>query len=139
MITDVIMGPLSLFLLADGVVVSLRSTGANQIPAATLAVARAAFRKGSVAIRIRDALSVLLEDTDFAAAFSTRGRPALSPARLALVSILQFGAGRDCPTASRRGTVARTVPDGTCAPAGPRAGASACVHGKSTKPCSVHE
>lgn len=73
--------------------VSLRSTGSDQIPAATLAVARAAFPRGSLAIRIRDALGVLFEDEDFAAAFSARGRPALSPARLALVSILQFGEG----------------------------------------------
>ncbi|MGW0448941.1 transposase [Streptosporangium sandarakinum] len=36
---------------------------------------------------------VPFEDADFAAAFSTRGRPAPSPARLALVSILQFGEG----------------------------------------------
>ncbi|MDP9847794.1 IS1182 family transposase [Streptosporangium lutulentum] len=72
---------------------SLRSTGSDQIPAATLAVARAAFPKGSLAIRIRDALGVLFQDRDFAAAFSARGRPALSPARLALVSILQFGEG----------------------------------------------
>lgn len=46
-----------------------------------------------MAIRIRDELGVLFHDEDFAAAFSTRGRPALSPARLALVSILQFGEG----------------------------------------------
>nr|WP_214319972.1 transposase [Nonomuraea sediminis] len=72
---------------------SLRSTDPDQIPAATLAVARAAFPKGSLAIRIQDALGVLFHDETFAAAFSTRGRPALSPARLALVSILQFGEG----------------------------------------------
>ncbi|MER6948926.1 IS1182 family transposase [Nonomuraea sp. NPDC000554] len=72
---------------------SLRSTDPDQIPAATLAVARAAFPKGSLAIRIRDALGVLFHDEAFAAAFSTRGRSALSPARLALVSILQFGEG----------------------------------------------
>nr|WP_193319037.1 transposase [Nonomuraea phyllanthi] len=47
--------------------------------------------EGSLAIRIRDALGVLFQDEDFAVAFSTRGRPALSPARLALVSILRFG------------------------------------------------
>ncbi|MGI5290593.1 transposase [Nonomuraea polychroma] len=33
---------------------------------------------------------MLFADEDFAQAFSTRGQPALSPARLALVSILQF-------------------------------------------------
>ncbi|MEQ4725685.1 IS1182 family transposase [Nonomuraea sp. B19D2] len=72
---------------------SLRSTGSDHIPAATLAVTRAAFPKGSMAIRIRDELGVLFRDEDFAEGFSAQGRPALSPARLALVSILQFGEG----------------------------------------------
>jgi transposase len=73
--------------------VSLRPAGSGLIPAVTREVARAAFPKGSLAIRIRDELGVLFQDEDFAEAFSTRGQPALSPARLALVSILQFTEG----------------------------------------------
>lgn len=69
---------------------SLRPVGSELIPATTREVAWAAFPKGSMAIRIRDELGVLFADEDFAEAFSTRGQPALSPARLALVSILQF-------------------------------------------------
>ncbi len=69
---------------------SLRRVESALIPSATAEVARAAFPKGSMAIRIRDELGVPFEDEDLAEAFSTRGQPALSPARLALVSILQF-------------------------------------------------
>jgi transposase len=54
-----------------------------------------------MAIRIRDELGVLFRDEDFAAGFSAQGRPALSPARLALVSILQFGEGLSDRQAAR--------------------------------------
>jgi transposase len=59
----------------------------------TAQVARAAFPKGCLAIRIRDALGALFDDEQFAGLFAVRGRPALSPARLALVSVLQFAEG----------------------------------------------
>ncbi len=60
----------------------------------TAQVARAAFPRGWLAIRIRDALGELFEDAQFAGLFAVRGRPAVSPARLALVSVLQFA--EDC-------------------------------------------
>ena len=72
---------------------SLRPNGLPQIPAETSRVARAAFPKGCLAIRIRDALGELFEDTQFAGLFAVRGRPAVSPARLALVLVLQFVEG----------------------------------------------
>lgn len=56
------------------------------IPATTAAVARAAFPKGCLAIRIRDALGELYADEAFADLFAARGRPALSPARPAAAS-----------------------------------------------------
>jgi transposase len=59
----------------------------------TAQVARAAFPKGCLAIRIRDALGEVFEDAQFAELFAVRGRPAVSPARLALVSVLQFAEG----------------------------------------------
>jgi transposase len=46
-----------------------------------------------MAMRIRDELGELFGDNDFAELFAVRGRPALSPARLALVSVLQFADG----------------------------------------------
>jgi transposase len=63
------------------------------VPAMTAQVARAAFPKGCLAIRARDTLGELFEDAQFAGLFAVRGRPAVSPARLALVSVLQFAEG----------------------------------------------
>jgi hypothetical protein len=60
----------------------------HAVPAGTAQVARAAFPKRCLAIRIRDALGELFEDAQFAGLFATRGRPAVSPARLALVLVL---------------------------------------------------
>src|SRR5436190_5501124 len=65
----------------------------HAVPPVTVQVARAAFPKGCLAIRVRDALDKLFEDAQFAGLFATRGRPAVSPARLALVSVLQFAEG----------------------------------------------
>ncbi|WP_286259091.1 transposase [Streptomyces graminofaciens] len=53
-------------------------------------MARAAFPKGCLAMRIRDGLGPLFQDEEFKEAFGARGRPGISPGRLALVSILQF-------------------------------------------------
>src|SRR5512132_2093559 len=63
------------------------------VPDMTAPVARAAFPNGCLAIRIRDALGEVFEDAQFAELFATRGRPAVSPARLALVSVLQYVEG----------------------------------------------
>lgn len=67
--------------------------GPWEIPAETVRVARAAFPKGSLAIRVRDELGVLFHDEEFADLFPARGRPAWSPGRLALVLVLQFAEG----------------------------------------------
>jgi transposase len=72
---------------------SLRPNGLTQIPAETSRVARAAFPKGCLAMRARDALGPLFTDEQFAELFAARGRPAWSPARLALVLVLQFVEG----------------------------------------------
>ncbi|MFF3160235.1 transposase, partial [Streptomyces sp. NPDC057910] len=53
-------------------------------------VARAVFPKGCLAMRIRDGLGPLFSDEEFRDSFGVRGRPGISPGRLALVSILQF-------------------------------------------------
>ncbi|MFE2282519.1 IS1182 family transposase [Streptomyces sp. NPDC059454] len=53
-------------------------------------VARAAFPKGCLAMRIRERLGPLFADEEFKEAFGVRGRPGVSPGQLALVSILQF-------------------------------------------------
>jgi len=53
-------------------------------------VARAAFPKGCLALRVRDELGPLFADEEFRSAFGVRGRPGVSPGQLALVSVLQF-------------------------------------------------
>jgi len=44
-------------------------------------------------MQMRDTLGPLYEDKQFAALFSSTGRPAEAPARLALVLVLQFAEG----------------------------------------------
>lgn len=56
-------------------------------------MARAAFPKGSLAMRIRDELGELFSDADFVGLYPSRGKPAWSPGRLALVSVMQFAEG----------------------------------------------
>jgi transposase len=60
------------------------------VPAATALVARKAFRKGSLAIRARDELGCWYDDAGFAGAYGARGKPGISPAQLAMVTVLQF-------------------------------------------------
>ena len=72
---------------------SLKPTELNQIPAETVRVAWAAFPKGNLYLKVRDQLGVLYDDETFAHLFPTRGRPAESPARLALVTVFQFAEG----------------------------------------------
>jgi transposase len=72
---------------------SLRPNGFTEMPAETSRVARAAFPKGCLVMRVRDALGALFADEQFAELFAARGRPAWSPARLALVLVLQFVEG----------------------------------------------
>lgn len=72
---------------------SLRAAPLGVIPEETVRVARRAFRKGSLAMWLRDELAALYTDTDFAALYPQRGQPAVAPWRLALVTVLQFAEG----------------------------------------------
>jgi transposase len=76
--------------LEMGCVVSLQPRPWPVVPEMTARVARAAFPKGCLPIRVRDELGALFTDDEFAAAFGVRGRPGLSPGQLALVTVLQF-------------------------------------------------
>ncbi|MEV7236744.1 hypothetical protein AB0N06_23030 [Streptomyces sp. NPDC051020] len=55
--------------------VSMRPVGLPEIPEQTAAVARAAFPRGSLAIRLRDRLAEVFADEPFAGAFGARGAP----------------------------------------------------------------
>ncbi len=63
------------------------------IPEETARVARAAFPKGNIFMRMRDELGPIYADQAFAALFPPCGQPALSPWRLALTLVLQFVEG----------------------------------------------
>jgi transposase len=62
----------------------------QEVPELTARVARRAFPRGAVAMRMRDCLGPIFEDAQFADLFAQRGHPSLSPGRLALVSMLQY-------------------------------------------------
>src|SRR5689334_8492509 len=62
----------------------------DPVPAETARVARAAFRKGKLYLRLRDELGSLYADEQFADLFARRGQPAEAPWRLALVCVFQF-------------------------------------------------
>lgn len=83
---------MSAWLLVE-VVVSLRLGERDVVPAETAELARAIFPSGCMAMRVRDVLGPIFTDAEFSSLFSSRGRPALSPGLLALVSVLQFAEG----------------------------------------------
>ena len=60
------------------------------IPEETARVAHAAFRKGTVFMRMRDAFGPFYTDEDFASLFPSRAQSAESPWRLALVTVMQY-------------------------------------------------
>ena len=61
-----------------------------EVPAGIARVAKRAFRKGSLAMRARDELGAWYQDEAFGVTYGTRGAPGISPAQLAMVTVLQF-------------------------------------------------
>src|SRR5690242_11066896 len=83
---------------------SLKPFSASVVPEQTASVARRAFPKGSLCIRIFDELGTIFQDQDFADLYSQHGQPGQPPFRLALVTVLQFLEGlsdRDAADAVR--------------------------------------
>ena len=72
---------------------SLHPQPPSQIPPDTVRVALAAFPKGNIYMRMRDELGTIYTDGAFAPLFPLQGQPALAPARLALITIMQFVEG----------------------------------------------
>src|SRR5262245_32683816 len=72
---------------------SLKSEPVEDVPEETVRVARAAFPEASRPMQLRDHLGMVYTDDRFAALFAVRGRPAETPWRLALVTVLQFAEG----------------------------------------------
>lgn len=65
----------------------------GSVPADTAQVARKAFPKGNVYMTMRDEMGLLYQDERFAALFSHRGQPGISPGNLALVMVMQYAEG----------------------------------------------
>src|SRR5690349_5046127 len=69
---------------------SLKPSPKQPVPEQTAAVARAAFPKGNLYLRLRDELGTIFTDGEFEHLYPERGQPGLPPWRLALVTIFQF-------------------------------------------------
>ncbi len=72
---------------------SLQPKASYQIPEETSRIAKAVFPHSNIYMQIADAFDIFYEDADFANLFPQRGQPAISPARLALATVLQFAEG----------------------------------------------
>ena len=73
------------------------------VPASTAKIAKRAFRKGSLAMRARDELGAWCQDEAFRGTYGTRGAPGISPAQLAMVTVLQFTEDLTGPAGRWRG------------------------------------
>jgi transposase len=60
------------------------------IPEETRHVAHAAYPKGNMYMKMRDALGTIYQDQAFAHLFPHNGRPVEAPWRLALITVMQF-------------------------------------------------
>jgi transposase len=69
---------------------SLKPSPNQPVPEQTAAVARAAFPKGNLYLRLRDELGTVYDDGEFEHLYPERGQPGLPPWRLALVTVFQF-------------------------------------------------
>src|SRR5919109_3939010 len=71
----------------------LRPQNTPPVPEQTSRIARAAFPRGNVYMRMCDELGATYDDYLFAPLFPARGQPAASPWRLALTTVMQFAEG----------------------------------------------
>ena len=72
---------------------SLQPQEIAPVPEDTQRIARAAFPKGNIYVRMRDEIGTIFDDPMFASLFPARGQPAESPWRLALITVMQFVEG----------------------------------------------
>ena len=69
---------------------SLKPQVISPVPTETARVARAAYPKGNISLKLRDVLGRIYSDEDFDDLYPKDGQPAEAPWRLALVSVMQF-------------------------------------------------
>jgi transposase len=60
------------------------------VPSETVLVAKAAFPKGNLYLRLRNELGVFYQDCDFDNLYPVKGQPGYAPWRLAMVLVMQF-------------------------------------------------
>ena len=72
---------------------TLHSQNEFSIPEETARVARAAYPKGNLYMKMRDALGTIYQDESFAHLFPANGRPVEAPWRLAFITVVQFMEG----------------------------------------------
>ena len=66
----------------------------TKIPAQTAQIAKAAFPKGNIYMKMRDELGALYTDSDWVTLFRADcGQGAISPSQLALITVMQFAEG----------------------------------------------
>jgi len=73
--------------------VTLHCQNEFAIPEETARVARAAYPKGNLYMKMRDALGTIYQDESFAHLFPANGRPVEAPWRLAFITLVQFMEG----------------------------------------------
>jgi transposase len=79
---------------------SLQPQEIAPVPEETERIARAAFPKGNIYLRLRDEIGTIFDDPMFAPLFPARGQPAECPWQLALITVMQFIEGlSDCQAA----------------------------------------
>lgn len=69
---------------------TLHAQNEFSIPEETARVARAAYPKGNLYMKMRDALGTIYQDESFAHLFPQNGRPVEAPWRLAFITVAQF-------------------------------------------------
>ena len=69
---------------------SLKPQAVCPVPPETARVARAAYPKGNIYMKMRDVLGSIYTDEDFQDLFPKDGQPAEAPWRLALITVMQF-------------------------------------------------
>jgi transposase len=72
---------------------SLWKQSVKEIPAETVRVAQASFRKGNAWVRLRDECGPLFVAEDFADLYSWKGQEGVAPELLATVTVLQYAEG----------------------------------------------
>jgi len=69
---------------------SLKPEAIPVVPELTVQVARSAFPKGNIYMQMRDMLGSIYRDDQFIHLYPSDRQPAVSPWRLALVTVMQF-------------------------------------------------